>query len=203
MIGIITAKSGNIGSIINVLRYLKKKYVFIEKKSQINNINKLILPGVGSFKNLKKNLISLNLFDELKKFILNDKNYFLGICIGMQILLSKGTEEGKENGLNIFEGIVKNFNSVKKVKVPNINWKKLKIKQNCRILRDHDPLNQYYFLHSYFCEIADTKHVIATSDYKGIEFPCIIKKKNIYGIQFHPEKSNLQGLNIVKNFCEL
>ena len=120
MIGIIRAKSGNIGSIINALDFLNQKYLVIEDKSQIINLNKILLPGVGAFKNLKKDLVSLDLFDPLKEFIKNEKNHFLGICIGMQILLSKGTEDGDEEGFNYFNGVVKILNEIKKVKVPNI-----------------------------------------------------------------------------------
>ena len=203
MIGIIRAKSGNIGSIINALEHLNQKYLLIDKKSQIETLNKIILPGVGAFKNLKRDLINLELFNSIKNFIDNEENYFLGICIGMQILLKKGTEDGEEEGLNYFDGTVKNFNKIKKIKVPNINWKSINIKKDCNILKNHNSLDQFYFLHSYFCEINNKNDIVATSNYNGIEFPCIIKKKNIYGIQFHPEKSNMQGLNILKNFCEI
>ena len=203
MIGIIRAKSGNIGSIINALDFLNQKYLVIEDKSQIINLNKILLPGVGAFKNLKKDLVSLDLFDPLKEFIKNEKNHFLGICIGMQILLSKGTEDGDEEGFNYFNGIVKNLNEIKKVKVPNINWNKISIKKNCQIMQNYNNEDKFYFLHSYFCDLENKNEVIATSNYNGIEFPCIIQKNNIVGIQFHPEKSNQQGLNILKNFCKI
>ena len=203
MIGIIRAKSGNIGSIINALDFLNQKYLVIEDKSQIINLNKILLPGVGAFKNLKKDLVSLDLFDPLKEFIKNEKNHFLGICIGMQILLSKGTEDGDEEGFNYFNGVVKNLNEIKKVKVPNINWNKISIKKNCQIMQNYNKEDKFYFLHSYFCDLENKNEVIATSNYNGIEFPCIIQKNNIVGIQFHPEKSNQQGLNILKNFCKI
>lgn len=202
MIGLINAKSGNIGSHINALNYLKQKFILIENKNQAKNLNKLILPGVGAFKQLKKNLINLDLYDFLIDHINNQKNFFLGICVGMQILLSKGTEEGKEDGLNYFKGTVINFNEIKKSKTPNINWNNIDIKIKDDLFQNLSN-KEFYFLHSYLCNIEEKKNIIATANYNGINFPCVIKKNNVYGIQFHPEKSNIQGLEILKNFCNL
>ena len=202
MIGIINANSGNLGSLINALNFLNIKSKIINEYSEIHDFKKIILPGVGSFSNLKKNLLSLNLYEALKKFIENDKNYFLGICVGMQILLTKGTEDGQINGFNFFKGEVINFNDLKKIKTPNINWLNISCKNSSGILKNVES-EKFYFLHSFICQLEDSNFVLATSTYQGIEFPCVIKKKNVFGAQFHPEKSRTQGLTILKNFSNL
>ena len=116
MIGVINAKSGNIGSLANALKFQNIDFKIVEKKKDIENFKKIILPGVGAFKKLKQNLIDLELYDYIKNFINEEDHSFLGICVGMQILLSRGTEEGIHDGLNFFEGEVVNFNKLKKNK---------------------------------------------------------------------------------------
>ena len=202
MIGIVDAKSGNIGSLKNALDYLKIESRIINDPREIDLCKKIILPGVGSFNNLKKNLIKFNLYEKLEKFIMEEKNYFLGICVGMQILLSKGTESHETDGLRIFDGKVINFNEKRKIKIPNIGWSEIYKKRESGILKNIKE-NNFYFLHSFFCELENKDFIVTSSNYKGIEFPSIIKKKNIYGVQFHPEKSRSQGLTMLKNFSEL
>ncbi len=202
MIGLINAKSGNLGSLINALNFLDIKVEIITKSSQIPKFRKIILPGVGAFVGLKRNLINLDLYNSLKDFINNEENFFLGICIGMQILLTKGTEEEETEGFDFIKGNVISFKSIKEVKTPNINWLNIQKKNESKILKDITD-DDFYFLHSYFCQVRDEKSVIAKANYRGIDFPSVIKKNNIYGIQFHPEKSRSQGLNILKNFSNL
>ena len=202
MIGVIDAKSGNLGSLKNALNFQDIKFKIINESSQISKFNKIILPGVGAFINLKKNLIDLDLYNSLKDFINNDKNFFLGICIGMQILLTKGTEEQETEGFDFIKGKVINFNKIKNVKTPNINWLNIEKQNDSNILNNISDAD-FYFLHSYFCQVEDEKFVIAKTKYRGIEFPSIIQKNNIFGIQFHPEKSRIQGLKILKNFSNL
>ncbi len=202
MIGLINANSGNLGSLVNALDFLGIKIEIITKSSQISKFQKIILPGVGAFVGLKKNLIDLGLYDGLKDFINNEENFFLGICIGMQILLTKGTEEEETDGFNFIKGDVINFNDIKKVKTPNINWLNIQKKNDSKILKNIDDA-EFYFLHSYFCQVENEKFILAKANYRGIEFPSVIKKNNIYGIQFHPEKSRFQGLSILKNFSNL
>ena len=187
MIGIINANSGNLGSLINALNFLNIKSKIINEYSEIHDFKKIILPGVGSFSNLKKNLLSLNLYEALKKFIENDKNYFLGICVGMQILLTKGTEDGQINGFNFFKGEVINFNDLKKIKTPNINWLNISCKNSSGILKNVES-EKFYFLHSFICQLEDSNFVLATSTYQGIEFPCVIKKKMCLELNFIQKK---------------
>jgi len=202
MIGVINARSGNIGSLANALRFQNIDFKIVEKKTDIENFKKIILPGVGAFKKLKQNLIDLKLYDYIKNFINEEDHSFLGICVGMQILLSQGTEEGTHDGLNFFEGEVVNFNKLKKTKIPNISWLNLNIKKKEKLLNECDK-KDFYFLHSYFCNVTNKDNIISTSIYNGIEFPVVIKNKNIYGVQFHPEKSKDQGLRLLKNFSNL
>ena len=202
MIGIINANSGNLGSLVNALKFQDIKLEIIIEPSQISKFNKIILPGVGAFVNLKQNLIDLDLYNSLKDYINNEKNFFLGICIGMQILLTKGTEEKETEGFDFIKGNVINFKDINDVKTPNINWLNIQKQNDTNLLKNINDA-EFYFLHSYFCQVEDEKFVIAKTKYRGIEFPSIIKKNNIYGIQFHPEKSRAQGLSILKNFSNL
>lgn len=202
MIGLINAKSGNLGSLVNALNFQDIKIEIITKPSQIPKFKKIILPGVGAFVNLKNNLIDMNLYESLKEFISIEENFFLGICIGMQILLTKGTEETETDGFDFIKGKVINFKEIKDVKTPNINWLNIRKQNDSEILKNINDAD-FYFLHSYFCKVEDEKSILAKASYRGIEFPSIIKKNNVYGIQFHPEKSRLQGLSILKNFSNL
>ena len=202
MIGIINANSGNLGSLINAFNFLNIEIEIITESSQISKFKKIVLPGVGNFVSLKKNLVDLDLYNGLKKFLNNENNFFLGICVGMQILLTKGTEDKETDGFNFIKGNVINFNDIKRMKTPNINWLNIQKKNNSQIFKDVTN-TEFYFLHSYFCQIDDEKLILAKANYNGVEFPSVIKKNNVYSIQFHPENSRSQGLNILKNFSNL
>ena len=170
MIGVINAKSGNIGSLTNALSYINVRFEIINSKRELENFKKVILPGVGAFSMLKKNLIELNMFNSINEFLSDEQNSFLGICVGMQILLSKSTEDGLHTGFNWFKGEVMNFNSIKKVKTPNINWLSVNVNKNNDLIDNRDD-ETFYFLHSYFCNIVEKDKILATSNYSGIEFP--------------------------------
>jgi glutamine amidotransferase len=204
MIGIIDAKSGNIGSIENALEHLKIKYLTIKEKRQISHDMKLILPGVGSFHGLMNKLQQLDLIDSIQTLISNG-NPFLGICVGMQILLTEGLEEKRTLGLNIFKGKVIKFKKNKNTKIPLISWLKIekeKNKENDIILSNCGD-NNFYFLHSYFCDLEDKQKIIAFSKHNKIKYPAIINEKNVYGVQFHPERSRKSGLELLKNFSKI
>ena len=203
MIGLIDAKSGNIGSIENALEYLGLQYLIIEKKSQLKPGMNLILPGIGSFHTLMNNLNKLELVNPLKKAI-SEGNPFLGICVGMQVLLSTGLEQKKTAGLGVINGQVVKIKNIN-IKVPVVSWIKVKPAReasiNC-ILKNCQELN-FYFSHSFYCEVENQNEIVAYSEYNQIKYPAIINKDNIYGVQFHPEKSREAGLQIIKNFTEI
>lgn len=202
MIGLIDAGSGNVGSLRNALDFLNIKYSIVNNKKHFLNCEKIILPGVGSFRTLMNNLSERDLKDSIINFISSEKP-FLGICVGMQILMQQGWEEKKTVGLKFFEGEVKKIDQ--NFKTPIISWIKPKIKK--KDLNDLIFINYidkpFYFLHSYYCDIQNPEDVIAYTEFKKFKYPSIIKKNNMYGIQFHPEKSREQGLELIKNFAKI
>ena len=204
MIGIIDAKSGNIGSLENALQQLNIQYLIITKKSQFKPGMKLILPGIGSFHTLMKNLNDLDLIDTIKDFI-DQGNPYLGICVGMQILLSIGLEEKKTTGLEIFEGQVIKFKRHYNTKIPLISWIDIHplIKNRKNIILQKCKEMNFYFLHSYFCDIKSKKYIVAYSEYNKQKYPSIINRDKVYGVQFHPENSRESGLQLLKNFSEI
>ena len=204
MIGLIDAKSGNIGSVVNALDQLNIQYSIITKKDQFKSNMKLILPGVGSFFRLMKNLEKLDLLVALKDMISQGSPY-LGICVGMQVLFSVGLEDKQIKGLGILKGRVIRFTKKPKAKIPLISWIKIdtpKDKEKNFILQNCGEMN-FYFLHSFFCEVEDQKCVIAYSKYDKEKYAAIVNKDNIYGVQFHPEKSRESGLQLLKNFSKI
>ena len=204
MIGLIDAKSGNIGSVVNALDQLNIQYSIITKKDQFKSNMKLILPGVGSFFRLMKNLEKLDLLVALKGMISQGSPY-LGICVGMQVLFSVGLEDKQTKGLEILKGRVIRFTKKPKAKIPLISWIKIDTpedKEKNFILQNCGEMN-FYFLHSFFCEVEDQKCVIAYSKYDKEKYAAIVNKDNIYGVQFHPEKSRESGLQLLKNFSKI
>ena len=165
--------------------------------------SKVVLPGVGAFGNCMTNLKERHLIDPIYKFIKTDRP-FLGICLGLQLLFTK-SEEGGVKGLNIIKGRVKRFKFTPGLKVPHMGWNQVKCKmQNakCKILTGIPDGAYFYFVHSYYVEPDDESIITATTEY-GLEFVSMIHKGNIYGTQFHPEKSQELGLRMLKNFGEL
>jgi len=197
---IIDTKSGNIGSLKNALDYLGLPSKVSNDRKDLNASSHLILPGVGSYINFMEILNSLELIDTLKENILNKKKPFLGICVGMQVLSSFGLENGKCKGLGLIDGEVKIIPT--RNKIPHIGWNSIEIKYEDEILKDIDNLSYFYFVHSYCFFLDNQKNLLSKTSY-GFEIPSIIKKNNIYGVQFHPEKSQKKGLKLLENFSNL
>ena len=200
MIGILNYGLGNIGAIKNVFDESNIEVKIISKPYEIDaKINKLIIPGVGSYDNAIRKLRNLNFFETIKNFANQDVNFILGICIGMQILGNK-SEEGSEEGLRIIHGDVVKFSH--KYIVPNMGWHKINKKKENKLFKNIDKNEKFYFLHSYYFKTSNLENILSNSHYYH-DFPSIIFKKNIYGIQFHPEKSHLAGKKILLNFNNL
>ena len=198
MIGIVDYGMGNVGSVesmINHLGYHKTK--IIKKKSDLELVDKLILPGVGTFDNGMINLKKYDLLDELNKQVLENKKPVLGICLGMQLLMEK-SEEGELPGLGWVKGECKKFIfGNKKLKVPHMGWNEVNPIKNelC------DKSSRFYFVHSYYVECKEEKNIMLKTNY-GMEFVSGVSKDNIFGVQFHPEKSHKYGMNLMKKFIE-
>jgi len=200
MIGIINYGSGNVKSFENVFLQNKVSFKNINSKNDFANINGLILPGVGAFDNVLQKLNNSGFRHELEYLVLEKGIPILGICVGMQIM-SIGSAEGVEKGLGWINANVEKFKINKRL--PHMGWNKvLSVKKN--ILFDSIDNEEFYFLHSYFFSLKDNANTLAVTDY-GEQFCCAISHKNIYGVQFHPEKSHSSGekllLNFVRKIC--
>ena len=207
MIVIIDYQVGNIGAIVNMLKRIGIESSVFSNIEDIKKADKLILPGVGSFDEGIKNLDQLNLIPVLREKVIEDKTPILGICLGMQ-LFSKKSEEGILEGLGWIDGEVKKFkfnnneSGQNRLKIPHIGWNTITIKKQDVLFEEMPEEPRFYFVHSYHFNCSNEDNVLATTGY-GYEFPSIIKKENIIGVQFHPEKSHKFGMKLLKNFVEL
>ncbi len=205
MIGILNYGVGNLKAFANIFKSLGFDHKIIESGEEILNVNKLILPGVGSFDSVMDKLEKANVFQQLSQFALVEKRPLLGVCVGMQIL-ANSSEEGKKKGLGWINGNVKKFNFTnlsEKPMIPQIGWNEINIvKRETSLLKSLGVNPHFYFLHSYYFECEDKKDIMATADY-GYEFCSAVNRENIYGTQFHPEKSHHNGVQLLKNFALL
>ena len=203
MIVIIDYGLGNLGSVLNMFKKIGIHDVRISgDESVIANATKIILPGVGSFDAGMTNLENSKLIPVLNQKALIDKIPVLGICLGMQ-LLTKRSDEGIKNGLGWIdaETIKFNLDPSLKLKVPHMGWNYITVqKQNPLV--DMESKNRFYFVHSYYVSCFDNTQSLATSNF-GIDFTCMVNKENIYGAQFHPEKSLKFGMKLLDNFAKL
>ena len=199
MIIIIDYQMGNVGSIKNMLKYIGKESIISSKIEDIEKADKLILPGVGAFDNGIRNLKEL--IPTLNKKVVEEKTPILGICLGMQ-LMTKCSEEGKLKGLNWINAETKKFNlDTNKYRVPHMGWNLLTIKNKSSLFKNISNDSKFYFVHSYYVVCNDKNDIASTTNY-GYEFTSSFQKDNIYGTQFHPEKSHKFGMEILKNFVE-
>lgn len=198
MITIIDYGMGNLKSIENAFRYLGVKVKITDKAKEIVGAKKLVFPGVGNFGQAIKNLRKKKLATAIKATLQRNVP-FLGICLGLQLLFEKSAEAPQETGLSIFQGRVFKF---EKIKVPQIGWNQVGILKRGELLKGVPNKSLCYFVHSFYVKPLDGKIVAAKTDY-GIDFCSAIETKNIFGVQFHPEKSGKIGLGILKNFAEL
>jgi len=191
---------GNIRSVTKAFKKLNAPFVVSNNAGDIKKASHLVLPGVGAFGDGMKNLENLNLIPLLEEQVLTKKRPFLGICVGMQLLASEGTEHGNHQGLGWIKGVVRRFNvNEKQYKVPHIGWNDITIKKKQPLFEDIENGSDFYFVHSYHLAPDDKNVIAATCDY-GEEFVAAIQQENIFGLQFHPEKSQASGIQIIKNF---
>ena len=204
-IGIINYGVGNILSIQNMLKKSGNKSEIFSNPEMINNYDKLILPGVGSFDFAMNKLINNSWINPLNYFALELKKPILGICLGMQLMCNR-SEEGQISGLTWINGDVKKFktNDNFNFKVPHMGWNSVKIENtNSKLFESFNDLNKFYFVHSYFIKCTDIKDISGITNYNDIEFVSSFNKENIYGVQFHPEKSHKYGLKLLENFAKI
>lgn len=202
MIVIIDYQAGNLRSVANKLSRIGAKVVISNKTSVVAKADKIILPGVGFFKTGMENLKKAGLIPILNRKVLKEKTPLLGVCLGLQLLGQK-SEEGNARGLGWVEAETKKFNFPlgQNLKIPHMGWNSLQIKRKSRLLEGIDPKDNFYFVHSYHLCPKNPKIILATTHY-GYDFTSVINQENIFGTQFHPEKSHQAGFQILKNFTE-
>ncbi len=204
MIAIVDYGAGNIKAISNIYRHLNIDVLIVKKPEQLEQANKIILAGVGAFDDSMSRLNRSGMREILDQKVLNDHVPVLGICVGMQ-MMACSSEEGNEKGLCWFDNskVVKlnEHNLKSKPKLPHMGWNNVQLSQQHSIFNQIDESKGFYFLHSYHF-FYDPQYHLGTTNY-GIEFPSAVYKNNIFGLQFHPEKSHSNGINIFKNFSSL
>ena len=204
---IVDYNSGNISSVINSFTEVAKGKVNLEVTSDLNKIkssDKVVLPGQGSFKSCIDALNSINgLTDTLNEFVINKKKPLFGICVGLQMFADVGYEETETKGLGWISGkVLKIDNKNGEYKLPHIGWNQINIVKDSKIFKDVENNSHMYFVHSYEFIPEDKDVISATTDYSS-KVVCSVEKDNIFGTQFHPEKSDKIGLKIIKNFINI
>lgn len=197
MIAIIDYGLGNLLSVYNIIKKIGFKSIITSNPEEIFSSDKIIIPGVGHFDEGINNLKTLGLWDVLNKKAEEEKARILGICLGMQ-LMCKGSEEGNEHGLGWFDAEVVRFQESTDIRIPHIGWKELAIIKHLPITLNLDN-SKFYFVHSYYVRCNQSEDIVATASYHN-DFTSIINKANIFGVQFHPEKSHRYGMQFLKNF---
>jgi len=202
MIAIIDYGAGNVGSIQNMIKKIGYKAIITSSIDEILNADHLILPGVGSFDYGMSQLEKLKLIDVLEKKVVECKTPILGICLGMQ-LMAKSSEEGIKEGLNLIDAEVVKFKSnTHNIKIPHMGWNYVNIRKESKLFERKEEKERFYFVHSFHVKVKNEMDILATTDY-GCNFTSAIERENIYGVQFHPEKSHRYGMQLLEHFIRL
>ena len=191
-------------SFLNVVQKnnLKADVIISDKPEDIFSSTHIVLPGQGAFESCIKGLRNINgMINALEETVLKKKIPFLGICVGMQLLAEKGFENGIHEGLGWIKGSIIKLKS-KELKLPHMGWNNIKIINNSSKMKFITENKDFYFVHSYFFDCSNKQNIIGITNY-GLDFPSIVGEENIYGVQFHPEKSSAQGLELIYNFLKL
>ena len=201
-VAIINYGIGNIRSLYNSLRRIEVEAEIITDPSTIGQFDKVFLPGVGSYKDAIKKIKNFGWDKAIKNFLTNENKSLFGICVVMQILSTFGYEYGKSNGLDIIKGeVLRMDENGCDLKLPHIGWNNIKILNQNLITEKLNNEANFYFVNSFSFNKVNFEELIATTSY-GIEFPSIVNKQNVFGTQFHPEKSSRAGMQILKNFID-
>lgn len=202
MIGLIDYGAGNLHSVNNALRHLGAEVMIVRTPDELDSVHAIVLPGVGAFDDCVRALKSQNLFEHIRRRIHN-RTPFLGICLGYQILFEGSEEFGStEPGLGVFGGRVVWFPELPGLKVPQIGWNALRItRPDCPLYKGIADGSYVYFVHSYYP--VPTEDIVATQTEYGVTFASSVWRDNVFGVQFHPEKSQKVGLKILENFLSL
>jgi len=200
-LGLVDVGVGNIGSLKSALNKIGVKYKICKEAEDFGDINKIILPGVGNFNDFMNKIKNKNLDKIIKKKY--EKNIpIFGICLGFQVLFSNSSESGFTEGLNFIKGKIINFKEkLDTLRTPHVGWNNCKLEKKSILFENVDNNSDFYFTHSFYLDDCNKDYIISKTDY-GFPFISGVEKDNLYGVQFHPEKSQLSGMKVLKNFCE-
>lgn len=201
MIAVVDSGVGNIRSVVNALTFIKAAHKVTKDAKDLASANKIIFPGVGAFCDGMKAVHQSKLLKSLEEEVLQKGKLYLGICLGMQLLAKKGYEDGEYDGLGWINGNCRVIKSTG-VKLPHIGWNDVMQNKDQPLFKGIENPDTFYFVHSYIVEPEDKSTIAATCDY-GEQFCASIHQKNIYGVQFHPEKSQNNGLQLLRNFVSI
>lgn len=204
MIAIVDYGLGNINAFANIYKRLNIPFIAATSSQELLAASKVILPGVGAFDFAMQRLNESGMRETLDELVLERRLPVLGVCVGMQ-MMATSSEEGVKPGLNWIPGEVKKIDVSRlshKPTTPHMGWNQICPQKDLQVFADIDCEHGFYFLHSYYFSCRDASDILAVSEYAG-EFACAIHRDNIYGFQFHPEKSLLNGVNLLKNFANL
>jgi glutamine amidotransferase len=201
MLAVIDYGAGNLRSVIHALNYLGVGSMRVVREPRdLLGAEKIILPGVGAFGAGMEKLREQKLIQPIKAAVFAGVPY-LGICLGMQFLFDRSDEMGDHDGLGILPGYVTRFPDTPGLKIPHMGWNQFQMCRPSPLLTNLQPDSYAYFVHSYYCVAAEVGDVLATVDY-GVPFTAIVQREQVFGVQFHPEKSQRTGLQILSNFLE-
>ena len=200
-LGVVDLNTGNLASLLSALDRLNIKYVICRDNFDFESVDKVILQGVGAFGDFMKKIIDKNL-DKVLINKVKKNTSILGVCVGFQILFSSSNEHGDHPGLKLLEGKFINFKEENKnIKVPHVGWNECKIINKNLLFNDIKNNSDFYFTHSYYLKDYKIENVVSHTNY-NLNFVSSVNQGNVYGVQFHPEKSQSNGLKILKNFYE-
>ena len=193
---------GNIGSLINMFGQIGEEVLVATNESEVLNARKLVLPGVGSFKAAMQKINEMpGLREALDIKAFKHQIPILGVCLGMQ-LLTESSQEGRAEGLGWIPGITKKFEKIGEIKIPHMGWNEVKVVQKNQFTESIDDDSKFYFVHSYFVEVHDKQNSLLETEH-GLRFDSAIIQENIFGVQFHPEKSHKHGMKLLGSFAKL
>ncbi len=204
MIGIIEYGSGNVFAIMNILKQRKIAHFLSGDPKKLAKADRYILPGVGAFDPTMENLTSSGIVDCLNEQVLEKRKKVLGICVGMH-LLAEGSDEGERPGLGWIKGRVHQIDERRlntPPHLPHMGWNDIQLTDKRSLFFGVDIDHGYYFLHSYYFDPTNKEHIAARVNY-GSSMPCAVERDNIFGVQFHPEKSHSNGVRLLQNFAEM
>ncbi len=201
MVVIVDYGMGNLRSVQKGFERIGATAVISRDQKEIEQADRLVLPGVGAFPMCMENLTELNLVDSLLEFV-NSGRPFLGICLGLQLLFDESEEFGRHEGLKVVPGKVRAFRKDMGLKIPHMGWNEVKFSKDTPIFKGIEDNSYFYFVHSYYVDPESQSDTAAEAEY-GIRFTCAVHRDNVFAVQFHPEKSQELGLTILKNFSVL